>query len=169
MNRMMPTTIISVFPGLGKTFMAKQFPTMIRDLDPKEFRLSIKAPSVNGERAEDRIENPFWPNNYLESIRALDKSGMFKAVCVTMDPVVRTAMHEMRIKYTNIVPEDTPEMKKIMMNRYTEGNYPKEFIENMDMAWSLYIKGAIEDKGAVTTLQITPAILNSWYTWTLII
>ena len=59
-----PTTIVSGFPGVGKSFIAKKFPIMVRDLDSSTFHWKV---DDNG----NKIENPSWPASYINAIKAL--------------------------------------------------------------------------------------------------
>ena len=155
MQRPISTTIISGFPGIGKSTLAQLYPRAVRDLESSEFHW-VKGP------ADDRSPNPSWPENYLESIRALDKSGMYRVVFVSSHQTIRQRMAELGIRYTNVCPQDTEAMKQMFLKRYRDRGNQEEFIQNLETHWSEYVEEMIQDPGAVTTIQLTPANLNDW-------
>lgn len=155
------TTIVSGFPAIGKSFIAKKVPTMVRDLEFSDFHW--KGVDENG----NKICNPQWPNNYIENIKALDKSGMYKAVCVSSHEDIRKAMSAAGIRYTNVFPENTPEMKKIILRRCRDRKSPPEFIENLDKNWDAYIESLENDPGAFAKVKLNSDTIEIWSTWML--
>ena len=71
-----PTVIVSGFPAIGKSFISKKFPTLMRDLESSDYHWTRN-------ESNEKIVNSQWPNNYIEAIKALSKSGMYKLVCVS--------------------------------------------------------------------------------------
>ena len=163
-----PTTIVSGFPAIGKSFVGIKFPTMARDLESSDYHW-MKDSNGNWEIGENgnKIANPEWPNNYIDTIRVLDKSGMYRVVLVSSHEMIRRKMGEANIKYTNIFPQNTPEMKKIILDRCRQRNSPPEFINNLDEHWDEYIDLMINDPNAVAKIQLTPATINMWQGWML--
>lgn len=161
MNKVIPTMIVSVFPGLGKTTLAHQFPQMFCDLESSDFHY-WGATNENGQA----LINSRWPYNYIEQIAALSRAtGMYQAVFVSSHDTVRQKMGEARIPYTLIYPEDTPEMKKILFDRYKSRGSSPEFIQSMDENWSEYIKSMAEDGYATKKLALNPDALLQWGVW----
>lgn len=159
MNNVIPTMIVSVFPGLGKTTFANQFPQMFCDLESSDFHWII---NTSGEKCV----NPNWPTNYIEQIAALSMAtGMYRAVFVSSHDLIRQKMGEARIPYTLIYPEDTPEMKKILLDRYKSRGSSPEFIQSMDENWSEYIKSMAEDRFATKKLALNHDALLQWGVW----
>ena len=152
-----PTTIVSAYPACGKSTLAKLHPTQIRDLESSDYHWVISATG--------KVEHPQWPTCYIDTIRHLDRSGMYRAVMVSSHEAIRKAMHEAGIRYTNIVPENTPEMKELMLKRMKDRGNTPEFIQNQDENWSTYVESMINDPGASNVIQLTPKILNSWGDW----
>ena len=161
MNKIIPATIISGFPGIGKTVAAKKFPTFIRDLESSDYHWTT-------QKAEDgssiTITHPEWPYNYLKQIRALDTSKYYKVVCVCSSAYVRSAMRAAGIKYVNIYPEDSPEMFDLMIKRYESRNDTEKFILDMKEHWHAYIKSMEDDEGAIRKLKLGPDNINEWVT-----
>ena len=158
MSKIVPTVIVSGFAGIGKTTLAKQFPNLFRDLESSDFHWII-------DESGEKVVNPKWPANYIEAIKNLSNSGMYQAVFVSSHELVRKEMAKAKIRYTNIYPVDTPEMKRVLMERYNRRKSPEEFITNMDEHFSDYIKSMAEDKGATGKLQLVPDALTQWGTW----
>ena len=165
MNQKIPTTIISGFPSIGKTTNAKLFPTIFRDLESSDYHW-IKVVEMRSETTgKEKIPNPEWPNNYIDAIKALDKSGMYHNVMVSSHEDIREAMVKAGIKYTNIYPEDTPEMKKIILERVKKRGSSQEFIDMLDAKYSEYVKSMAEDKNAARRVALTPQTITEWGTW----
>lgn len=150
-----PTTIVSGFPGIGKSFIAKKFPLMVRDLDSSPFHWK-------DDEDGNKIENPLWPGSYINAIKALNMSGMYMNVMVSSHKLIREEMAKAGIKYTNVFPENTPKMKKIIIDRYrTRGSSP-EFIENLDKHWDEYISEMKNDTNSVRNIELNPESLDVW-------
>ena len=159
MIRKIPTVIVSGFPGIGKTTYAKIYPQAIRDLESSDYHL------FNDLLTGEKKQNPDWPGNYIEAIKNLDKSGMYRRVLVSSHQTIRTAMKEAGIKYTNIYPEDSKEMMDIMLKRYEDRGSPKKFIEDIRWNWKSYIGGMHNDSNAIAHIMLTPKTLEDWMTW----
>ena len=157
-----PTTIVSGFPAIGKSYIAGKFPTMVRDLESSDYHWECENPK---DYTAAKYRNPNWPKNYLDSIIALNKSGMYRMVCVSSHKDIRKLMAEAKIKYTNVFPENTPEMKKIILDRCRKRQSPPEFIKNLDENWDLYIESMKNDPGAVAKVQLTPQTIEMWAGW----
>lgn len=154
MGAIVRTTIISGFPGIGKSYLAEHFPMMVRDLESSVWHWIV---GQVGKQA-----NPKWPGNYIEQIKALDKSGMYRAVCVSSHQLIRSQMANSGIKYTNIVPDDTEVMKAIMIQRYKDRGSPESFIKDMEEHYSEYVQSMIQDKGAAHVMVLDKTTLTQW-------
>ena len=157
MNSKFPTIIVSGFPGIGKTSLTQRFPRMFRDLESSEYHW-VK------DNFGNRIVNPKWPDNYVEAIKNLSNCSLYLNVFVSSHQLIREKMRAAGIRYTVVYPEDTPEMKKVMMERYEKGKRPESFIELMDEHFSEYVKSMMEDRGAVSKVPLSPRALNEWGT-----
>ena len=152
------TTIVSGFPAIGKSFIAKKLPTIVRDLESSDFHWTLDGKG-------NKLPNPKWPENYIESIKALDKSGMYRSVCVAAHQDIREKMAAAGIKYTNVFPENTPEMKKLILDRCRTRGNSQEFINNLDKNWDSYIESMENDPGAAAIVKLTPETIEIWSTW----
>lgn len=159
-----PTTVVSGFPAIGKSFIAQQFPVMVRDLESSDYHWlkDTLTKSWLLDENGNKVPNLFWPTNYINDIKALERSGMYRNVMVSSHEMIRAEMAKAGIKYTNLFPENTPEMKKIIMERCRLRNSPPEFIENLDKNWDSYIESLANDKGAVAKIHLTPDSINMW-------
>ena len=155
-----PSTIVSGFPAIGKSFISKKFPTMVRDLESSDFHWKTSV-----DVKEEKIQNADWPNNYIKTISALSRSGMYRMVCVSSHETVRRLMAKEKIKYTNVFPENTPEMKKLILERCRLRKSSQEFIDNLDKNWDSYIESMSNDPGAVAKIQLTPQTIDMWPAW----
>ncbi len=168
-RHLVPTVIVSGFPAIGKSFLAKKFPVMVRDLESSDYHWR-KTPGTNDWELDEngnKIPNELWPANYIRDIKALEKSGMYRVVLVSSHELIRSEMAKAKIKYSNIFPENTPEMKKLILDRCRLRKSPSEFIDNMDKNWDKYIDSLINDKGATKNIQLNPQSLEMWSGWIL--
>lgn len=165
-RHLVPTTIVSGFPAIGKSFLAKKFPILARDLESSDFHWK-KDSNGNWELDENgnKIANEKWPANYIENIKALEKSGMYRVVFVSSHELIRSEMAKAGIRYSNIFPENSIEMKSIILNRCRLRQSPQEFIDNLDKNWDSYIESLVNDKGSVKNVQLNPQSINIWSGW----
>ena len=154
MGRVIPTTIVSGFPAIGKSYLAKHFPTAARDMESSEWHWVY----------EDGVKkaNPDWPKNYIEQISALDKSGMYRVVCVSSHQLIRDEMAKAGIKYTNIVPADTDEMKNLIIQRCKDRGSPDTFIADLNAHYSEYVQSMINDPNAKHVMVLTKETIKQW-------
>ena len=166
-RHLIPTTIVAGFPAIGKSFIATKFPMAVRDLESSDYHWMKNSSMGHGFLVDEngnKIVNPLWPSNYIQDIKALERSGMYRNVMVSSHELVRHEMAKAGIRYTNVFPENTPEMKKIILERCRVRQSPPEFIENLDKNWDLYINSLLNDKGAAAKIQLNPEALKTWQT-----
>lgn len=159
-----PTTIVSGFPAIGKSYIAKQFPMAVRDLESSDYHW-LKELGTNNWSTDDagnKIAHPLWPSNYIRDIKALEKTGVYRNVMVSSHALIRNEMAKAGIKYTNLFPENTPEMKKIILDRCRLRQSPPEFIQNMDEHWDEYLESLMNDPGAVAKIQLDTKSIMEW-------
>lgn len=154
MGRVIPTNIVSGFPAIGKSYLAKHFPTAARDLESSEWHWIFK----NGVKEV----NPDWPKNYIEQIAALDKSGMYRVVCVSSHQLIREEMTKAGIKYTNIVPADDETMKNLIIQRCKDRGSPESFIMDLEAHYSQYVQSMINDQNAKHVMILTKETIKQW-------
>lgn len=158
MSARIPTVVVSAFPCLGKTTAAARFPRLFRDLEYSDYHWII-------DETGSKTKNPLWPQNYIEAIKNLSTSGMYKTVFVSSHDEIRKAMKEAGVKYTNVFPQDTPEMKRVYMERLKARDPKSPLVPLLDENYSSFIENMREDTGAVAALQVTPEALNKWTEW----
>lgn len=139
------TSTVCAFPGLGKELLAVRFPTMARYL---------KSTDYNTDKS--------WPNNLVEQVKALDKSGMYRRIFVDTDAKLREAMTAAGVKYTIIVPANDPKVKRIIMDRLKERKWTDEQLKDMDQHYSDYVTELMEDRNAARILQLSLETLDVW-------
>lgn len=152
------TTIVSGFPAIGKSFTAKLYPSAVRDLESSVFHWNLH---TNGTKEL----NPDWPLNYIETIKALEKSGMYQIVFVSSHEEIRKLMAEYDIKYTNIFPQDNDADKKFILSRMVARKSPDDLIWNIQENYSKYIDSMKNDPGATHYLQINKQIMDNFARW----
>lgn len=152
-----PTTVISAFPAMGKSYFGKIYPTIGRDLESSDYHWLM----------EDgvKVPNPAWPGNYIDTIKILEKSGMYQLVMVSSHELVRSEMAKAKIKYSNICPEDTPEMKEFVLKRMKDRHSPESFINDMSENWAKYIESMKNDKNAYFCIQVNKHTIFDWFGW----
>lgn len=165
MNAKIPTTVISGFPCIGKSTFAQLFPFIFRDLESSTYHWISVIEAGSGNEEKEKIPNPEWPKNYIDSIKALEKSGLYLTIMVSSHEDIRRAMQKAGIRYTNIFPSDTPEMKKLILDRAKKRGSPPEFIDLLEKNFSDYVKSMAEDPGATRKVALDISTINEWGTW----
>ena len=155
--RIVTTNVICGFPGIGKTYLASKFPVAARDLE------SLMYHWKNGDKKNGI--NIRWPENYVNDVKLLDSSGMYRVIMLSTHEDMRACLAKEKIKYTNIYVEDTPKMKEIMFNRYRLRGSTESFLEIMDKNFSDIIHSLKNDKNSVANIQLTPSTLTQWDGW----
>ena len=163
-RHLIPTTVVVGFPGIGKTYIAKKFPQLVRDLESSDFHWlkDEKTGEFLLDKKGEKILNPEWPENYISSIEVLNKSGMYRVVLIASNDQIREELGKRNIKYSNIYPENTPVMKKLIMDRYRSRQSSEEFIANIDKNWDKFIESLEQDEKAVVKIRLTPQTINEW-------
>ena len=161
MPYIIPTTIVSGFPAIGKSTAAKLYPTFFRDLESSDFHWIPNQFDENNEK----VLNPQWPQNYINQIKALEKSGMYSAVCVSSHHDIRKLMAENGIKYTNLYPKNDFKTKNVILRRMRVRQSPDSMIELIDKNWDSFINDMATDKGSVTNLELDERSLEDWIGW----
>ena len=133
---------------------------MVRDLESSDYHWTT-------DESGNKITHPKWPSNYISTIKALDTSGMYMNVMVSSHKMIREEMAKAGIKYTNVFPENTPAMKKLILDRYRARGSSPEFIKHLDEHWDEYISEMENDKGSVRNIKLNPESLSQWTAWML--
>ena len=151
-------TVISAMPAIGKSFYALNHPTIFRDLESSEYHWII---DENGNKQE----HPNWPQNYIEAIKNLEKSGMYLAIFVSSHELIREEMAKAGIRYANLCVEKTDEMRQELLTRCVNRKSPAKFINNYNENFYNYIDSMVNDKNAATVVQLNTQGLTQWGSW----
>lgn len=152
-----PTTVVSGFICIGKQTLANMHRHFVRNLDSAEYHWI--------EKDGKRILNPEWPNNYIETIKVLDKSGIYRAVLVSGHEEIRKEMANAGIKYTNIYPENSQDIKSEIMKRISKKGYSSDFIHNIDGNFGSFVDSMANDPNASMKIPLTMKTLTEWGVW----
>lgn len=152
-----PTTVVSGFICIGKETLSNMHRHFVRNLDSSEYHWIHE----NGKK----VLNPNWPNNYIEAIKALDKSGIYRVVLVSAHEEIRKAMAAANIKYTNIYPENKPDIKKIMMQRISKKFPSPDFLHNIDGNFGAFVDSMANDPNAIMKIPLNAKTLTEWGVW----
>lgn len=130
---MIETTIISGFPGIGKTTFFQNQSDHNRkclDIDSSEFSW-IKDES--GANTKER--NPDFPNNYISYIK--ENIGKVDIIFISSHDIVRKALKDANILYVLVYPEISA--KEEYIRRYKERGDNEEFINFINNNWDKFI------------------------------
>lgn len=138
------TSIISAFPGTGKSYFYNQCKEIRKDLiildsDSSDFSW-IK--DENGNNTTTR--NPEFPDNYINHIK--ENIGKADLIFVSSHDIVRQALRDNNIKYMVVYPNI--KCKDEYLERYRNRGNTEEFINMMDKNWDKFIDGMANDNGA---------------------
>ena len=128
------TTIISGYPGIGKTefvhrvkiHMVKNVSAVL-DLDSAQFHY-IR--SIDGEKHE----NPTYPENYISAIKRELETGKYDYILVSTHDVVRERLYEEKIPYIAVIP-DPEYCEDEYLRRYVRRGDSPEFIFARHYYW----------------------------------
>lgn len=129
------TTVISAFPGCGKTYFYNEYKNRgtfrgVIDSDSSEFSW-VK--DENGNNTKER--NPEFPQNYIKHIK--DNIGKVEVIFVSSHDIVRKALEDNNIEYTIVYPNK--DQKEEFINRYIQRGNNKDFIKFISNNWDNFI------------------------------
>lgn len=129
----MKTTIISGFPGVGKSeYFRNQTANGRTCLDSDSSKFSwVK--DAEGNNAKER--NPEFPNNYINHIK--ENIGKVDIIFVSSHDVVRHALEEAGINYVLVYPEMGA--KETYIERYKKRGNNENFINFISENWEKFI------------------------------
>ena len=108
------TKVYSVFPACGKSWLWRNqeaYDLSILDSDSSYFSWIWECPEVDergmySPKAKKTNErNPSFPQNYIDHIRCMVKSGKYDYIFVSSHESVRNALDKAGIDYTIVYPE----------------------------------------------------------------
>lgn len=130
---MRETTIISGFPGVGKSEFFKNQEShgkVCLDSDSSEFSW-VKDENGNNTK----VRNPNFPSNYIDHIKA--NIGEVDIILVSSHDVVRQALKEADIKYVLVYPKI--DAKEEYIRRYKQRGNNDAFIKFISDNWDEFI------------------------------
>ncbi|MCQ2958232.1 MAG: hypothetical protein MJ180_04950 [Candidatus Gastranaerophilales bacterium] len=140
------TTIISGFPGIGKTFAQNSLTQQgfnVSDSDSSHFSwLRDESGNIKKDLNGVKIRHPEFPRNYINHIKSKIAEGA-DVVFVSSHDNVRNALNEAQISHTLVFP--SLDMKAEMIERYIKRGSPESFIELMKNNWENFITGMKND------------------------
>lgn len=119
------TKVISGFPGIGKSYVTKEY--------GEDLALDSDSSSFSWTNAETR--HPDFPDNYISHIKS--NIGKVNYILVSSHKVVRDALRENHIPYTLIYP--STELKDEYLQRYKDRGGDDKFVEFISTNWSKFI------------------------------
>ena len=129
--------IISGFPGTGKSTAAKLLPGIVIDLESSDFHWT-------DPKAEEKVQHPEWPANYITAIRALafETDGLknyrdLLYVLISGHAQVLNRLDELGIDYAISYP--ALDAKEEYLQRYIDRGNTPEFIEKLSANYEKYI------------------------------
>jgi len=133
----MRTSIISAFPGCGKSYYYEQNKETCLDLDSSNFGWCIQE---DGQK----VRNPHFPRNYIEHIKS--NIGRYDYIFISSHEEVRKALLDECIFFYLVYP--SYEMKDMFIKRYKERGNNDNFIDLLTNNWHDWI----------TSIWMTPSI-----------
>lgn len=117
--------IVAGFPGVGKSTAAMIYPDEFIDMESSDYHWTT---DDNG----NKICNPNWPNNYVDSIEKTFKethvTGTILCVCCSTHSEVLKELSERDLKFIAV----TPKTKEYAMDLYRDRGNSESFIQTLD-------------------------------------
>lgn len=111
-------TLISAFPGTGKSYLFKNSDKKVLDSDSSKF------------------DKKYFPDNYIQHIK--DNINDVDYILISSHEVVRKALDDNNLKFILVYPDIT--LKDEYLKRYKERGSDKKFIDILDKNWEDWIK-----------------------------
>lgn len=124
--------VISVFAGLGKTTVGKNY-SNVCDLQSSPYRCDYSLIDKNDyekmKYAPSRMPNPEWPNNYLKAI--LEAIKKYDVVLVPSSLDVRKLLIDNNIEFLFVLPSDESDNRKKLLERYKQRGNSEDLINDV--------------------------------------
>ncbi len=135
----MNTTIISAFPGMGKTYFYNNANGItIADSDSSKYSWIYHEDGT-------KERNPEFPKNYIEHIKSL--IGKVEYIFVSTHEEVRNALFDNKIPFIVVYPDTC--LKSEFIERYKNRGSDEAFVKLMDEKFEEWVEGIydwIKDK-----------------------
>lgn len=117
-------TLMSAFPGTGKSYLFKNSDKKVLDSDSSKF------------------DKKYFPDNYIQHIK--DNINEADYILISSHEVVRKALDDNNLKFILVYPDIT--LKEEYLKRYKERGSDEKFIDILDKNWEDWIKQLDEQK-----------------------
>jgi len=116
--------VISGFPGVGKSYFAKNDRRRVLDSDSSLFSWGSKG-----------VRNPDFPNNYIRHIKSKKTEDI---ILVSSHKVVRVALTDNNIPFILVYPSIS--LKDEYITRFKSRGSDEGFIELLSINWNSWIE-----------------------------
>lgn len=137
--------VICGFPGVGKSIAEEKRKDTI-DLESSNFRW------IPVDDGGEPIENPHWPENYLNAIEAKYLTNYRKIILVSTHPGVIEGLKKKQIPFLIVAPRDDSPLKNEYLIRFLQRGSTVDFIKEMDENWFRYLREITEHGETVIRL-----------------
>jgi len=118
------TMIFSGFPGVGKTYYAKNTDLKVLDSDSSTFSWISKG-----------VRNPDFPTNYMEHIKS--NIGKVDVIFVSTHKDVRNSLVALQLPFTLVYPRQ--ELKEEYLERFRKRGSIEGFVSLMEDNWGTFL------------------------------
>ena len=119
--------VVSGFPGVGKSHLARGAEFTIADSDSSKF------------------DKEFFPDNYIEHIKDLTLNQDLDYIMVSTHEEVRDALVEEGITFLLVYPDIS--LKEEYRQRYVDRNSPQSFIDRIIGEWDSMVNSCVMQSG----------------------
>ncbi len=134
--------IISAFPGIGKTTLAKEHHSVI-DLESSNYKwLDIDSDlPIEQRKGMSKTLNPNFPENYIRDIVSLAREGYI--VLISSHKEVRDELNKRSIPFTIVLP--SLDMKQEMIDRYIKRGNQENFVTMLENNYETFVNDLMSD------------------------
>lgn len=150
-------SIMSCFPGTGKTYLAKHDSRYI-DMESSEYHwLDFDASAQEQKKEHYKELNPDWPSNYVTAILEQKRLYPDKHILISCQPEVLDALEKVNVELEYIYPIPSEKSLAEYTRRMKERGNSEEFINKMKAKFYNFINELGYRRGY-------KVIINSKYT-----
>ena len=140
----MKTTIISGFPGVGKTTCRNKpglFDSRVLDMESSAYSWIFDSFDSNCKPKA----NPEFPKNYIDSLELFSDKGGYEYIFISSHENVRKELQKRGVKYIIVAPKNTPEIKNEYCKRYLKRGSDVDLIDKVYRNWDTMIASIESD------------------------